>query len=282
MPQVELSRATVHYQVTGEGPPLLCVMGFGAPLEGFGPQVRALAAHRRVIAFDNRGVGRSSVPRLPWSIEDLAVDALELMDHLEIERADLLGISMGGMIAQRVAIARPARVNALVLAATFAHADRILQRRLARLIARAVAGWMRGGLGGRRAFERSMRDAWERHVVAGRPLDAEAQAILDQGWDLRETMKSSDLGVLGQLIALLGHDTRSALSLIRAPTLVIAGSADGLSPLHQARALASGIPGARLQILPGAPHGMNFVSPSAFNAAVEAFLNAHSPLRKAS
>ncbi|MBS2027152.1 MAG: alpha/beta fold hydrolase [Deltaproteobacteria bacterium] len=278
MPVARLSRATLHYEVTGEGPPLLCVMGFGAPLEGFALQARVLAKHRTVVSFDNRGAGRSSVPPLPWAIPDLAQDALDLMDHLALPRADLLGVSMGGMICQRIAISRPERVGAMVLAATFSHADQALRRRVAKLTAMSVTGWARSGFGGRAAFEKALRAAWESHVVADEPLDAEGQAILDRGWDLRTELGSSDLGAVGQLWALLTHDAREELRRIVAPTLVLAGSADALSPLDQGRMLAKLIPGARLEILAGATHGMNLASAPLFNAAVESFLLRSSPL----
>lgn len=275
MPIAELSRARIHYEVAGEGPPLLCIMGFGVTLEGYALQARQLARHRTVVSFDNRGVGRSSSPGLPWSIDDFAVDALELMDHLELRRADLLGVSMGGMIAQRLALAAPDRVNAMVLAATFAHSDLELRRAVARVTAASIRRWAQHGFGGRRAFDRALRHAWEHHVVSGLPLDAEGQAILDLGWELREQLNASDRGVFGQLWALLNHDARRELHRIAAPTLVVAGSADALSPLRQARALARGIPGARLEILAGAPHGMNLTMAPVFNATVQAFLERH-------
>ena len=281
MPLVRLSRAALHYEVFGEGPPLLCVMGFGATLEGFELQARALARTRQVITFDNRGIGRSSSPRLPWSIGDFARDTLELMDHLGVARADVLGVSMGGMIAQRLAIVAPARVHALIVAGSFAHADRELRRIVLKLTADSVRGWARRGFGGRRAFELALRAAWEGHVVSDAPLSPESQAILDRGWQLRDEIAASDKGVIGQLGALLTHDARRELHRIQAPTLVLAGSADALSPMRQARLLADLIPGARLEVLAGAPHGMNLASAPLFNAAVASFLTRHSPLRKA-
>lgn len=278
MPIAQLSRATIHYEVAGEGRPLVCIMGFGAPLEGYALQARQLARSRRVVTFDNRGVGRSSSPPLPWAIDDLAQDALELMDHLELPHADLLGVSMGGMIAQRMAIGAPERVRAMILAATFAHADLELRRAVARLTAASLRRWAKLGFGGRAAFERALRHAWEGHVVSGLPLDAEGQAILDLGWELRSQVNASDRGVLGQLWALLTHDARGELHKVRAPTLVVAGSADALSPVGQARLLARSIPGARLEILAGAPHGMNLATAPLFNALVASFLDRHSPV----
>ena len=114
----------------------------------------------------------------------------------------------------------------------------------------------------------------------GTPLTADGQAILDRGWDMREEFGAKDLGVLGQLVALLTHDARADLGRITSPTLVLAGSADALSPLRQARLLARSIPGARLEILAGAPHGMNLATAPLFNANVEAFLAQHSPLQR--
>jgi pimeloyl-ACP methyl ester carboxylesterase len=282
MPLAHLSRARIHYEVWGEGPPLLCIMGLGAPLEGFEPQVRGLGKGRKVILYDNRGVGRSSIRALPYSVEGLALDALELLHHLRLnEPVDVLGISLGGMIAQQLALAAPSRLNSLMLAATFATSDGSIAKKVVSMTARSLVRYLRSGLGPRAHFEQAIRHEWEKKVVSSGPLAPEVKQMLDSAWALRVPGFPQDLGVLGQVWALLSYRADPAeLARIRVPTLVMAGSADELAPLHHSELLARSIPGARLEVLAGAPHGMNLVSAPLFNATVAAFLERHSPLHR--
>ncbi len=119
MPRASTSGASLYYQVHGSGgDPVLLIMGLGSDLHFWERQIPAFAARHRVIAFDNRGVGRSDKPPGPYSVAMLAADAARVLDAAAVERAHVVGLSMGGMIAQELAIAHAERVGALVLAGT--------------------------------------------------------------------------------------------------------------------------------------------------------------------
>jgi pimeloyl-ACP methyl ester carboxylesterase len=118
VPTAELDGLDLHYEERGSGRPLLLVPGIPAIASDWAPLAERLSGSRRVIAFDNRGSGRSTVTPGPYSTGMLAADAVALLDHLEIERADVFGMSLGGMIAQEIALAWPERVDRLVLGCT--------------------------------------------------------------------------------------------------------------------------------------------------------------------
>ena len=123
MPRARVGDIGIHYEVQGGGEPLVLVMGLGSNLAGWMFQLLEFSRRYRVITFDNRGVGRTDAPDAAYSIEMMAGDTVGLMDALEIESAHVLGISMGGFIAQEIAIRFPERVRSLVLAATGTHVD---------------------------------------------------------------------------------------------------------------------------------------------------------------
>src|SRR4051794_32374266 len=120
MPTAECNGQTLYYEEHGEGEPLLCVMGLSANTLAWALQVQAFAVAHRTVIFDNRDVGRSSIADGDYEIRDMAADTLALADHLGLEGFHLLGYSMGGAIAQEVALAAPERVRTLTLAMTFA------------------------------------------------------------------------------------------------------------------------------------------------------------------
>ena len=109
----------LYYEEHGSGDPLLCIMGFATDLTGWLMQTPEFAKSYRTIVFDNRGVGRSAKPPGPYTIHEMADDAVGILEALDVERAHVLGLSMGGMIAQEVALRHPQRVRGLVLAARF-------------------------------------------------------------------------------------------------------------------------------------------------------------------
>ena len=120
MPTIEANGQTLYYEVHGEGEPLLCVMGLSADTLSWMLQVPAFSARHRTVIFDNRDVGQSSMAAGPYEIADMAQDALALADALGLDSFHLLGASMGGAIAQELAVAAPERVRTLTLAVTFA------------------------------------------------------------------------------------------------------------------------------------------------------------------
>src|SRR5262249_19701978 len=123
MPILDRDGVSLYYEVHGEGEPILCVMGLGGNIHFWEFQIAAFAARHRTVAFDNRGAGRSDKPKGPYSIPLLADDAMAVLDAAGVKRAHVVGISMGGMIAQDVVLRYPERVQSLTLACTFARPD---------------------------------------------------------------------------------------------------------------------------------------------------------------
>ncbi len=119
MASAQIGEIQINYETYGnKGPPLIMILGLGQDMATWGLQISELSSHFKLIVFDNRDSGKSSLCKENYSTEDMAQDTIGLMDHLGIERAHLLGTSMGGMIAQQVAIKAPERVNSLILAGT--------------------------------------------------------------------------------------------------------------------------------------------------------------------
>ena len=129
MPTADANGIRIHYEVHGEGRPLLLILGLGADVSEYTALIDQLAARSRVIAFDNRGAGRSDKPDAPYSIELMAADALGVMDALGVTRAGVLGISLGGRIALALALGHPERVERLILVSTSARVVPSLRRR---------------------------------------------------------------------------------------------------------------------------------------------------------
>ena len=116
---VELNGQSIYYEIEGDtGTPVLLVMGFGMSGQAWLPQVKELQQHHRVLWFDNRGIGRSEISKTPYRLTDLANDTKNLLDHVGWEKVHLVGVSMGGMIAQQLAVTHPSRIKSLSLIAT--------------------------------------------------------------------------------------------------------------------------------------------------------------------
>ena len=120
MPTAKINGINIYYEVHGAGDPLLLIMGLGANATAWEAQIPALNREYKVIAFDNRGSGRSDKPTVMYSMRQMADDAVLLLDQLGVAAAHVFGMSMGGMIAQELTLQHPARVKSLVLGATMA------------------------------------------------------------------------------------------------------------------------------------------------------------------
>jgi 3-oxoadipate enol-lactonase len=223
---------------------VLLVMGLGMNATGWWRTVPVLAERFRVVAFDNRGVGRSARPPGPYTMSQLADDCVAVLDAAGVERAHVYGLSLGGMIAQELALRHPARVGALVLGATTPGG------RAAIPIDEASRAFFV-----RRAAMPAEEAVWAsvpyNYGAATREHHGEliAQDIVQR---LRFPVESEPYRA--QLAAALGHDAADRLGAIGAPTLVVHGEADRMVPPANARVLAARIPGARLQTWPGAGH----------------------------
>ena len=269
MPFANINGLRLYYEWHGEegGTPLVLVMGLGGDSTAWPFQLAAFAPHRRVLVFDNRGAGRSDAPDVAYTTRGMAEDLLGLLDRLGVARADLLGLSLGGAIAQEAVLAAPERFRSLQLHATWAGPHPYFQAlvravRLARLrfdpeaFYRALSVWL--------FTPEGFRDQPELiELVVQRAVRHPHPAPLH--------------AYLRQADAALGHDARERLHAIRCPTLVAVGSQDLVTPPLLAEELAGLIPGARLARLPGAGHGALWEAPAAFNRVCLDFLAGLAP-----
>ncbi|GAC1323831.1 MAG: alpha/beta hydrolase [Thermoleophilaceae bacterium] len=269
MPVARRGAVELHYEITGAGAPVLLIMGLGMNATGWWRTIPVLAASLRVISFDNRGVGRSSRPAGPYSMRDLVDDAVAVLDAAKVERAHVYGISLGGMIAQELALAHPERVSALVLGATTPGGSRAVPADADTLA----------------FFQRRATMPAEEAVWASVPYNygpatrARAAARIGEDIAMRLRFPIESLPYQAQLAAALSHDAGERLSSIRMPTLVIHGGADRMVPPENGAILADAIPGARLQSWPQAGHLYPTDEPAA-DREVERFLLEHQPLEE--
>jgi 3-oxoadipate enol-lactonase len=264
----------LFYEEHGSGYPLLLIMGLAADSTAWLFQVPEFAGRYRTIVFDNRGVGRSAKPPGPYTIHEMADDAAGLLDVLEIPRAHVVGVSMGGMIAQELALRHPERVRGLVLACTFPEPDVEAERQ--RQFSVAQFGGTITAAGETRIDVSMLNPLMLFQHLLPRVFN---QSFIDR--DLPKLMQVfsgalrygfSMEAIIGQVEAVMGHRTTDRLHQITAPTLVITGDADLLVSPANSDILAHSIPGARLVKVPGGSHGFNFETPEVFNHEVLDFL----------
>jgi 3-oxoadipate enol-lactonase len=252
----------MYYAQSGEGPHLVLIMGLGAHAGAWALNAPAFAKHFRVTVFDNRGAGRTEAPDEPYSMGQMGDDTAALMDALGIASAHVLGASMGGMVAQELAIRHPEKVERLVIACS-----------------RARTGELR------RTVAVAQRALWEAGIPAESiraiqsPWGSTSAVLQDEGLTLQNlALAAKDPhpiakhAYLRQLDAVLAHDTLDRLHRITAETLVLVGAEDILTPPSESEELARHIPNARMQILPRGGHGFSGEYAPQFNAAALAFL----------
>jgi pimeloyl-ACP methyl ester carboxylesterase len=261
MSDVSVEGVTLWAEQVGEGPDLVFIAGLGDERDCWSEQAAALQGSYRVTTFDNRGVGRSSTPPGAYEIIDFADDTAKLLDALEIEAAHVVGSSMGGAIAQELALRHPARVRTLVLHGTWCYADRYFRE-----VIRGIQVLARGASTPRDFFIAANVWFLSPELYNSGTIDEWASA-----YEANPYLQSVD-AFTRSAEALLGHDTRDRLGEISCPTLVTVGSEDICTPERYARELVSLIPGARLQILDGAAHMPYVEDPDTFTAVVSDFL----------
>ncbi len=261
MATADLGDLELNYSEHGEGSPVLGIMGFSLDKRFWAAQIPAVTKTHRFIVFDNRGIGRSS-GGAPTSIDQMADDTLRLLDHLEIERTVLFGVSMGGTIAQRLVLDHPDRVEALILAVTWARPIEFMRRQ--HDITRALFD-----LGEERLLlPASMLKMFSpRFFEVGREVIDQMIAAAE-----RPGAEAPSVDVLrGQLDAIDKHDVLAELSSIKCPTLVLGAHMDQIVPGFGAEEIAATIPGAELEMF-ATGHGCMIEEAAGFNAAVERFL----------
>jgi pimeloyl-ACP methyl ester carboxylesterase len=249
----------------GAGPVILFLHGLGGCWRDWEPQLESLRDRYRVVVIEHRGHGRSDRVPGPYSIERFAADALGVCRGLGIEHAYVVGLSMGGMIAQRLALLAPELVDALVLCDTFTH----MGRQAADYLAQAADLVRAQGFGPLRDLMPPEITGWSTVTMAERP------------WVVRNNLREADGNDpdcwAWSVEALLAHDTSDEVGKIRAPVLVVWGAEDAGVPPKLAQPLADALGGAPVVVLQGAGHVCNLEQPAAFDRAITAFFAANPP-----
>lgn len=262
MSTLSLPWGDLHYAQSGDdrAPPLLLISGLNGLARPWQAVVPTLAAHYRVITHDHRGLGNSARWQGAYSVEQIASDVIALMDGLGIARAHIVGHSLGGAVAQTLAIDHPQRVDHLLIYASWAGPEpyftRVMQMRREMLLGLGVEAFLRTGVIG--IYPPDWIAAHHRELDANLP--AMVQAFVGV-----PTM-------LSRMDACLAHDRRSHLTQIKAPTLVLGLEDDMSTPAYCSAALANDIPGAQLRLLPYGGHNAHLVVPDQVCAVILGFL----------
>lgn len=251
---VSIGRYTLRCTDVGKGDAVVLIHGLAGDHAAWRAQIELLRGSHRVIAFDNRGAGRSTQIDEPVSTQDLAADTLALMDRLGVAQAHLVGRSMGGAVAQHVALIAPERVRSLALCASFARLDPLGRRVLLN---------MRDALEWRGSWVDHARHSVQNFVSAGffneRPQQVAAIEALIGG----ETRLAACYSRQNE--ACQNHDTLADLPRIGIRTLVMAGDADPICSPTATRWLADGLPNARTEMFADASHFFLMEQPERFN-----------------
>ena len=256
MPKAKVNGINLNFNVEGNGEPLILIMGFAGVRNAWVFQTRAFKKHFRVITFDNRGVGKTDKPDGPYTIKMMADDTIGLMDHLAIDKAHILGISMGGMIAQEIAINYPDRVKKLVLGCTSASSETAPE------VIRVVETISLGGVNAWKGLAMLCQSAINNRLLR--------VAQLQMFW--MHTLSGGTKGLAGQAEAVRHHNTLDRLHMIGIPTLVIAGTLDRIIPPNSSDVIADLIPDARLVKIEDGSHVFFVDQRDRFNQEVIEFL----------
>ena len=261
MPTTTTPAGPIHWTQKGEGAPLVLLHGLGGDIGFWNAEVEELSNDYRTIAIDLRGSGATPATPGGHSMNDLADDIAAMLDDLALDRAHVVGFSMGGCAAQAFALRYPDRVDRLVLASTFA-----VMNAQARLFLDAVAGSYARTASAKEMFE--LICPWLFSI----PFLANPENIgyLRYG---DETIDTAEMQAWTNLYAAQQHfDSRGQLDAIDAPTLIVAGRDDCLVSLHDAEYLRGHIPNAHLAVIEKSGHLTNVEQPAAFLSAIRAHL----------
>jgi 3-oxoadipate enol-lactonase len=244
VPYAPAEDVELYYEVHGKGEPLILIMGLSLNSMAWYRSLPRFAERFQVIVFDNRGVGRSGKPDIPYTTDRMAEDTVKVLDHAGIERTHVYGISMGGMIAQRFAVKFPDRVRSLILGCTTPGGIYQIQPSV-----KAVQVLLRHAFGTPEELARAMIPIlYSEEFVQSHP------DLIEQDVQQALAIPTPTHGFLRQLEACLNHDSYHDLPTIQAPTLILHGEKDILLPYGNAQILAEQIPHSRLLAFPNAGH----------------------------
>jgi aminoacrylate hydrolase len=260
MANAELSWGHLYYEDAGGGIPLLLISGLNGLARPWASIVPALVRQFRVISHDHRGLGASDPWSGPYSVEQMVVDVVALMDHLHIQRAHIVGHSLGGAVAQVLAVEHPERVAGLVIYASWcgpeAYFSRVMTMRREMLTGLGVETFVRTG------------------PIGIYPPDwiARNDATLAAGFDAACAAFPGMEVMLRRIDACLAHDCRASLGGISAPTLVLGMLDDMSTPAHCSEEIAALITHSRLKLLPYGGHNAHLVVPRLIQRSISEFL----------
>lgn len=262
MPSAEINSINLSYQVEGEGEPVLLIAGLGMSQDGWSAVRSRLSQEYQVITFDNRGTGQSGVPSPPYSISAMADDASQLLDHLGIMESHVLGLSMGGFVALRMAVDFPAQLKSLILVASGARLSAAAKHRMLLWQRMRKAGVDR---------ELRLREQllW---TMPGQVYENEGivESLVEA---MLATEEQREDGFDGQVAACLNFEAPDSLQAFQRPVLVVAGERDLMVPAAMAQGVAACFKNAGVVEIPAAGHALLLFHHREFCLAVERFLN---------
>jgi pimeloyl-ACP methyl ester carboxylesterase len=246
MPRAQVNGISLHYEIEGDGPPLLLISGLGANRLSWVPAIPLLRGSFRCITFDNRGAGQSDVPPGPYTIDQMGDDAAALVESLGVGPVLAVGWSLGGSVLQSVLIRHPEVVRRAVLLNTLPSYTDIQH------------GWLDALLALRRAGVDQLAQGilgmpW---AITPRLLADHTKAFANAQLMQQNPYPTTLAGYEAQAQAIRVYDSRPGLPSVKTPTLVLVGAEDILTPVHQSTEIAELIPGAHLVVLPRGGHAM--------------------------
>lgn len=265
MPKIRIDKLIMYYELQGQGDPLVLITGLGSNATIWFRQLPALSEHYKVLAFDNRGTGRTAKPEYEYTISQMAYDTRYLMDALQMEPAHVFGFSMGGMIAQELALQWPEAVKSLVLGCTFAGGPHSIRA------GQEIVSYQRPAGPGVDRFEENMQASW-RLLYSPEWIEKNRDLLMQRANELKDLRTPPEF-FARQVGAITKHDTFDRLSQIKVPTLIITGDQDELMPPQNARILNERIPNSELVVLPGAGHYFFIEFADETNAHILRFLH---------
>ncbi|MEX2237703.1 MAG: alpha/beta hydrolase [Dehalococcoidia bacterium] len=258
MPKIRIDKLIMYYEKHGAGDSLVLITGLGSNATIWFRQVPALSEHYQLLTFDNRGSGRTAKPQYEYRISEMAYDTRHLMDAVAMEPAHVFGFSMGGMIAQELAIRYPDSVKSLVLGCTFSGGQEMV-------------GYRRPAGPGVESFEESMEASW-RLLYSEEFIAGNKDMLMERARTLAELRPEPEF-FERQVGAITRHDTFDRLPQIKVPTLIITGDADLLMPARNSTILHERIPNSELVTIAGAGHYFFIEKAEETNAHILRFLH---------
>ncbi len=262
MPFQTINGIRIYYEDHGEGFPVLLIQGLGYPSGMWFLQIPEFSRSFRTIVFDNRGVGRTDKPEAEYSVGLMAADAAGLLESIGIHRVHVVGVSLGGYIAQELAFNHPDLVDRLVLMSTSCGGPKYAEA--TKTFWKEVAGL--AGLPPEEIIHRGMALATTRTFYQANP------SLIDRSVAVRMENLQPLRAFISQSNAAMNFDSSNRASHIDKPTLILAGQEDRVMPLPLTKDLAGKIPGARLEVFPGSAHLLFLEEAQTVNRLIIEFL----------